>query len=74
MAKYLDRHGIRCTPLRRACSATGVAAEILGLARVEGADLVIAGAYGHTRMREMIFGSVTRSLLEQTSVCCLMSH
>ncbi|ACK85587.1 universal stress protein [Methylorubrum extorquens] len=74
VAMYLNRHGISCTPLRRSCSATGIAAQILGVARLEGADLVIAGAYGHSRMREMIFGSVTRSLLEQTSVCCLMSH
>ncbi|CAO4136297.1 hypothetical protein OFEAOIEE_LOCUS4050 [Methylorubrum extorquens] len=74
VAQYLGRHGISCTPLRRSLSATSIAAQLLGIARVEGVDLVIAGAYGHSRMREMIFGSVTRSLLEQTPVCCLMSH
>ena len=74
VGRYLALHGISHTPIKRPASQVGVAAEILGVARAEGADLVIAGAYGHTRMREMIFGSVTRHLLERTSVCCLMSH
>ncbi|MHB2211414.1 universal stress protein [Methylobacterium sp. CM6257] len=71
---YLAHHGVSCTLLRRPASASGIAAEILHVVHAEGADLVVAGVYGHSRMREMIFGSVTRSLLERTPVCCLMSH
>ncbi|AWN39706.1 universal stress protein [Methylobacterium durans] len=44
------------------------------VARQEAAELIIAGAYGHSRMREVIFGSVTRDLLEAAPVCCMMSH
>jgi nucleotide-binding universal stress UspA family protein len=37
-------------------------------------DLVIAGAYGHTRLGEWIFGGVTRALLRESPICCLFSH
>ena len=39
-----------------------------------GADLIVTGAYGYSRMREWFFGGVTRDLLAGASVCCLMSH
>lgn len=39
-----------------------------------GADLVVAGAYGHSRLREWVMGGVTRSLLQGTQRCCLLSH
>lgn len=38
------------------------------------ADLIVAGAYGHTRLREFVFGGVTRTLLHEAPCCCLMSH
>ncbi|UYW26626.1 universal stress protein [Methylorubrum extorquens] len=74
VARYLGHQGVSCTLLRRPISSRGIAAEILGVAQSEGADLLIAGAYGHTRMRGLIFGSVTQALLERTPVCSLMSH
>jgi hypothetical protein len=33
-----------------------------------------AGAYGYTRLGEWLFGGVTRDLLANSAVCCLMSH
>ncbi len=39
-----------------------------------GADLVVAGAYGHTRLQELVLGGVTRSLLGQSRHCSLLSH
>ncbi|MER2265934.1 universal stress protein [Methylobacterium oxalidis] len=74
IAEHLKLHGVPCVPLLRQASSAGVAAEILALADEKHADLIVAGAYGHSRMREMIFGSVTRQLLESTPLCCLMSH
>lgn len=38
------------------------------------ADMVVAGAYGHTRMREWIFGGVTRDLITKSTHCSLLSH
>jgi nucleotide-binding universal stress UspA family protein len=40
----------------------------------EGADLLVAGAYGHSRLGEWIFGGMTREILASCPVCCLMSH
>ena len=37
-------------------------------------DLLVMGAYGHSRLREWIFGGATRDILQATHVCCLMSH
>jgi len=36
--------------------------------------LIVAGAYGHSRLGEWVFGGVTRQLLAQSSVCCVFSH
>ena len=40
----------------------------------QAADLLVAGAYGHGRLREWAFGGVTRDLLAYAPICCLMSH
>lgn len=37
-------------------------------------DLVVAGAYGHNRLAEWVFGGVTRDLLVQSDFCALISH
>lgn len=71
---YLAQHGVASTMILRPAPTGSVAAEILAVVQQEGADMIVAGAYGHTRVREVIFGSVTRTLLERTPVCCLMSH
>ena len=52
----------------------GVADHLIDLARVEGADLIATGAYGHSRLGEWIFGGVTRELLASSPVCCFMSN
>jgi nucleotide-binding universal stress UspA family protein len=38
------------------------------------ADLLVMGAYGHSRLREMILGGVTRDILRNTNVPVLMAH
>jgi len=72
---YLRQHAInaRVVPdaaIREAC----IADELVERARQEGADLLVSGAYGHSRTREWILGGVTRDLLDHASICCLMSH
>ena len=39
-----------------------------------GAGLIVAGAYGHSRFRELILGGVTQYLVTQTARCVLLSH
>lgn len=51
-----------------------VSAEILAFAGEQNADLLVAGACGHARVHEFIFGSVTRDLLEGSEVSCLLTR
>jgi len=39
-----------------------------------GADLLVAGGYGHSRLRELVLGGVTRTLFEQMTLPVFMSH
>ncbi len=48
--------------------------QILRLANQEGADLIVCGAYGHSRLGEWVFGGVTADLLSQDEVYLLFSH
>jgi len=74
VADYLIRHGVVIGT--KAClKAEGpIADEIIRFAQEEKADLIVDGAYGHSRVGEWAFGGVTRGLLASTPVCCLFSH
>jgi nucleotide-binding universal stress UspA family protein len=71
---FLRCHGVAAAAYRSDKDDDAAAAQILSLAKKRGADLIVAGGYGHSRMREWILGGVTRSFLEQARICCLMSH
>lgn len=71
---YLQRHRIKCTPKVIVGQQGSGAAQLLKVAQREGADLLVTGAYGHNRLGEWIFGGMTRDLLTNSPVCCLMSH
>lgn len=74
VAAYLARHGLAVTPHRLGSDAAGAGEAILGFVAREDADLLVMGAYGHSRLREWMFGGVTRDVLWNTPVCCLMSN
>jgi nucleotide-binding universal stress UspA family protein len=74
VAAYLARHGIERTTTLKLEPAGSIAEEILNTAARVGADLVVSGAYGRSRLREWTFGGVTRELLGHAPVCCLLSH
>ncbi len=74
VARYLRHHRIKagsCVMLERKGSG---AAQLLRVAQEERADLLVTGAYGHSRLGEWIFGGMTRELLATSPICCLMSH
>jgi nucleotide-binding universal stress UspA family protein len=48
--------------------------QLLRQASLEGADLLVCGAYGHTRLGEWVFGGVTADLLSQDTTYLLLSH
>jgi nucleotide-binding universal stress UspA family protein len=74
VADYLARHGISGDPRVIPDRGGSAAAQFTNLAQEEGADLLVAGAYGHSRLGEWFFGGVTRDLLAASPICCLMSH
>jgi nucleotide-binding universal stress UspA family protein len=71
---HLARHGVKAQ-IERTVSAGMPVGEVL-LSRVAdlGADLIVMGAYGHSRAREVLLGGATRSVLRSMSVPVLMSH
>ena len=74
VASALQRHGVRAEPSAVAAAGHSDGEEILNQAWAFGADLIAAGAYGHPRLGEMIFGGVTKTLLSQRDLFVLLSH
>ena len=70
---WLARHGVEASCL--AWPLNGAEATSLAdIARDLGVDLIVAGAFGHSRLREWALGGVTRDLLLQVDRCALVSH
>lgn len=70
---WLSRHGI--VAQAEAIPSNGDHhSEMLSFAQSREADLVVAGAFGHSRLREWVLGGVTRGLLANTQICSVMSH
>ena len=57
-----------------ASGGASVAETLLAQARDAAADLLVMGGYGHSRLREMMLGGTTRSMLEHMTVPVLFSH
>ena len=55
-------------------NADGTGATLLATAEAHGCDLLVSGAYGHARLREMILGGVTRTLVRDCKLPLLLSH
>jgi len=74
IAAALARHGVK--PIIHSTTASGLSAgdEILSRISDLGADLLVMGAYGHSRMRELVFGGVTRHIGQHMTVPTLLSH
>jgi nucleotide-binding universal stress UspA family protein len=70
----LNRHGVKARPLVTSMDNDGVETEIERVAGLNNADLIVAGAFGHSRMREWAFGGVTESLLRRPGCFVLLSH
>jgi nucleotide-binding universal stress UspA family protein len=70
----LARHGVAATGEALPLAGDPADQRLLERADLLGADLIVAGAYGHSRMGEWIFGGVTRRLLDQDHRFVLLSH
>jgi nucleotide-binding universal stress UspA family protein len=75
VVRHLERHQIKAQgEVRTHQREASAADEIILVADQDGADLIVAGGYGHARLREWVFGGVTRDLLRHCPKCCLLSH
>lgn len=74
IAASLARHGVKCEVATAVSNDIGAGDVILSGLADDGADLLVMGAWGHSRMRELLFGGVTRHILEHMTVPVLMSH
>lgn len=71
---YLARHGVRAEAARTGSGGVDTGSVILSRAFDYGADLIVMGAYGHSKLRQIVLGGTTRSVLESMTVPVLMSH
>lgn len=74
IALHLARHGIRAEAASTRSVELPVGDVLLSFAADCGADLLVMGAYGHSRLREMLLGGATRHVLRHMTVPVLMSH
>lgn len=73
MALYLARHGVR-VEVTAAGPAADVGEALLSFALDKGAGLIVMGAFGHSRFREVLIGGATRTALLGSPIAMLFSH
>lgn len=74
LSATLARHGIKCVATSASATDGNIGYELLRQASAFGSDLVVMGAYGHSRMREFVLGGASREMLAQMDRLVLMSH
>ena len=74
IAHHLARHGLKVEVERLVARDIDITSTILSRAADIGADLIVMGGYGHSRLREFVLGGATRGILASMTVPVLMSH
>ncbi|MDU6731380.1 MAG: universal stress protein, partial [Bradyrhizobium sp.] len=74
LERYLSRLGVPTKIDGVNTEKANIQSSILSLAADESIDLLVMGSYGHSRLKETVFGGVTRDMLESMTVPTLMSH
>jgi nucleotide-binding universal stress UspA family protein len=74
IALHLARHGLKAEAAHTVAKDISEGEALLSYAADIGADLIVAGAYGHSRARELVFGGVTRTLIAEMTAPVLLSH
>lgn len=73
-ALYLARHGVKAAVSRYGSPGLDIGSQILSRAADMDVDLIVMGAYGHSRIRELVLGGATRTILESMTAPVLMSR
>lgn len=74
VCRHLERHGIKAAAVELPRPEIKIADALLSRAAAQGADLVVLGAYGHSRFRELVLGGVTQQFLSHCAAPLLLSH
>lgn len=74
IGQHLARHGLKVDVHRISGGNIDVGDALLSHAADSGADFMVMGGYGHSRLREFVLGGVTRSIFESMTVPVLLSH
>lgn len=74
IAVHLARHGVTASVATTVSGGIGIGNALLSWAGDNGADLLVMGAYGHARVREVLLGGATRTILESMTLPVLISH
>lgn len=74
LVAHLGRHGVNACVKTVESGGKGMADVILAQAGDEQVDLIVMGGYGHSRLREMMLGGVTRRMLERMTLPVLFAH
>jgi nucleotide-binding universal stress UspA family protein len=74
IALHLARHGVTATVETAMSAGIGIGNTLLSRASDLEADLLVMGAYGHSRVRELVLGGATRTVLESMTLPILLSH
>jgi len=74
VAKWLSHHGCKITVQQYPSGGVDIGTAILSRATEVGADLVVAGAYGHSKLRQNIFGGTSQILIDQTDMPLFLAH
>jgi len=73
LAAYLQRHGV-VAEFRVFTPKADYGAGILAIARDSGADLIVMGAWGHSRIAELVLGGATRHLFQYSDIPLFVAH
>lgn len=74
IAAFLARHGVKVTASQTTSNKIDAGDVLLSRAADLNADMIVMGAYGHSRLREMVLGGVTRRIMGSMTVPVLISH
>jgi nucleotide-binding universal stress UspA family protein len=74
IALFLARHGVKVTVSRQDSAGVDVGNVLLSRAADLQSDLIVSGAWGHSRLQEFVLGGVTRTMLSSMTVPVFMSH
>jgi nucleotide-binding universal stress UspA family protein len=74
LGRHLARHGVEAALESVDAAGRGIGQALESFVRAHGADLLVMGAYGHSRVREFVLGGATKSILARPPVPTLLSH